>query len=312
MRAVGLTDFDSGLALLDLPQPEPAANELLVSVRTSSINPVEVQIGVGAYRHGEFEFPCVPGMDFAGVVEAVGPGASRFSAGDEVFGHLTKPVYRDGAWAEYITISQDASVELKPESLTFEQAGAFPLAAITAQLGHDGVLPKRGELVLIPGAGGAVGLYQVQLAAREGAVVIATAKPFDEERIRSLGASETIDYSSQDIAEAVRGTHPEGVDVLLDLINDRPELERLAELVKDGGRVASVRYAASRKLGERGIAVTNVVAAGNDPEVFTRLVELVKAGELQVSYDRTCTLEELPGAVGELADGGRGKVVVTI
>src|SRR4051812_46196130 len=224
MRAMALSAGDSGLSLHTLAVPRPSGDELLVRVHASSINPIDVLVSRGAYRWGTFEYPAVPGWDFAGTVERTGPQVTRFRPGDAVFGFWSKPCFHDGAWAEYLVVGETAMVVPKPAALSFVQAAAMPLAAVTALLAVDAVAPAVGEPVLVTGAGGAVGRYAVQLAAHLGARVIATAKPADEARVRALGAAHTIDYTVEDVAAAVAALVPGGLAVLVDLVNDAPEV----------------------------------------------------------------------------------------
>src|SRR5437764_11258916 len=234
---------------------------------------VEGNDGVRASR-------CSRARDFAGTVEQVGAEVSRFEVGDDVFGFLTKPTVHEGAWAEYATVAEDGFVARKPSGLEFSEAAALPLAGVTALVSVDAVDPREGDTVLIVGADGGVGSYAVQLAAKRGATVIATAKPDDEQRLRDLGAAETIDYTREDIAAAVRAHHRDGVSALIDLVNQADGFAPLAELVRDGGRATSSLGAADIDgLARRSITATNVMANA-DPSVMGRLAELVAGGEV--------------------------------
>ena len=309
-----MTDFDSGLALLDLPVPEPAPNELLVRVHASSINPIDVLTAAGALRGMmEYEFPVVPGRDFAGVVEEVGTEVVGARVGDAVLGNLSKPVLHDGAWAEYLTVPVDGFVVPKPERLDFTAAAALPVVGLTALEAVDAVDPEEGELVLIVGAGGGVGSFAVQLAAERGATVIATAKPGDEQRLRGLGAAETIDYTMQDVVAAVRERHPEGVGALIDLVDRGDAFASVAALVQPGGRAASpIGAANAEELARRQVTGSNVMASNAGPPALARLAERAAAGELKVAIDSVRPLAEVPAAVAEFSAGKRGKVVVSI
>jgi len=213
MRAIAMTDYDSGVALHELPTPEPAPNELLVRVRASSVNRIDVLIAGGVLKGMmEYEFPAVLGRDFAGTVEQVGSNVTRFHVGDDVFGFLTKPAVHEGAWAEYASVAEDGFVARKPSGLDVTEAASLPLAGVTALVAVDAVDPDEDDTVLIVGADGGVGSYAVQLAAKRGATVIATAKPGDEQRLRELGAVETIDYTQLNIAAAVRERHPAAIE----------------------------------------------------------------------------------------------------
>ncbi len=310
MRAIAMTDFESGLALHDLAKPEPAADELLVRVHASSINPIDVLAAAGVLRGMmEYEFPTVPGRDFSGVVEAVGSEVVGSRVGDAVLGYLTKPVLHDGAWAEYVTVSVDGFVVLKPEALDFSAAAALPVAALTALAAVDAVDPHPGDFVLVIGAGGGVGSFAVQLAAQRGAHVIATAKPGDEQRLLDLGAAETIDYTGGDLVATIRERHPAGVHSLIDLVDHADAFGPMAELVQAGGRAASPLGAAGAEGNPAGV---NVMASDPGPDGLARLAESAATGELKVVIDAIRPLEEVPAAVEEFPRGKRGKIVISV
>ena len=314
MRAIAMTDYDSGVALHELPTPEPAPNELLVRVRASSVNRIDVLIAGGVLKGMmEYEFPAVLGRDFAGTVEQVGSNVTRFHVGDDVFGFLTKPAVHEGAWAEYASVAEDGFVARKPSSLDVTEAASLPLAGVTALVAVDAVDPDEDDTVLIVGADGGVGSYAVQLATKRGATVIATAKPGDEQRLRELGAVETIDYTQLNIAAAVRERHPDGLDALIDLVNQADGFASLADLVRDGGRaVSSLGAADDDGLAGRNITSTNVMASA-DASAMARLAELVAGGEVKPAIDAVLTLDETPAAIEQFtAAGKRGKIVISL
>ena len=314
MRAVAWQSERGPLALVELPLPEPGDGELLVRVVNASINPADVRIGTGNYPWGDFAYPAVLGFDFAGVVEALGPGCERFAVGAEVFGHWGRERFGDGSWAEYLTVPEDGFVAAKPANVEFEAAAAFPLAAATAAAMVEAVDPAAGEPLLVVGAGGAIGRYAVQLGARAEAKVIATAKPGTEKRLLELGAAELVDYRHEDTAAVVAELHPEGIAGLVDLpTEDKAEFARLAATVRDGGAVASACFAADGKaLAERGVSAFNVITTRCEPSVFTRPAALLAAGELEIDYDRVSPLSQVPAAVAELGEGGSAKVVIDL
>src|SRR5437016_11016272 len=118
MRAATLTDFDSGPVVQELPRPDPAANELLVRVHASSVNGFDAAVAAGMLKGMmEHEFPVTLGVDFAGTVDEVGAGVTRFEPGDRVFGYLGSTTLHDGTWAEYVTLSEDGAVASKPDAL---------------------------------------------------------------------------------------------------------------------------------------------------------------------------------------------------
>src|SRR5438067_10979126 len=215
MRAITLNEPDAEPALReDLPQPTVAANEVLVQVRASSVNPVDGSIAAGLLSQMgvEYEYPVTLGRDYAGAVEQTGAAVSSFKTGDLVFGFLlhANPTARDGAWAEFITVTEGLSIAPVPEGVDLATAGAAPLAGITAVTAVDALDLSEGDVLLVAGATGGVGSLAVQLAGKAGATVIAPALPEDEEFLRGLGVSD-IAPREGDVAAAVRERFPDGV-----------------------------------------------------------------------------------------------------
>ncbi len=304
MRAFTLDRFGARPGLRDdIPEPDVGDDELLVRVHASSVNPVDVFMAAGAMKEmAEHEFPVTLGRDFAGVVEQVGSDVSGYRAGDEVFGFVlhADPAVHDGSWAELITISEDI-VAQKPR-LDFAHAGAVPLAAISALAAFDALAPAAGETVLVVGAPGGVGSFFVQLAADTGANVIAPALPEDHDYLRGLGVSELTDRNA-DVAAAVRASHPDGVDAVLDVVSPEPDTSLLSE----GGRLASTIGAAGDGPGR-----FNVVAQPT-PAGLLRLAELLDSGTLQVSLQRSYELDRAGEALEALpTTHTQGKLSVTI
>jgi NADPH:quinone reductase-like Zn-dependent oxidoreductase len=306
MRALTLDSFDAAPALRDdLPEPELGDNELLVRVHASSVNPVDVFIAGGALKEMvEHEFPVTLGRDFAGVVEQVGSGVRLYAVGEEVFGFLphANPTVHEGSWAELITVPEDNFVAAKPRNVDLAQAGAAPLAAITAITAFDAVALTDGQIVLVVGATGGVGSFFVQLAAAAGAKVIAPAFTEDQEYLRGLGVGELIDRES-DVGAAVRELHPDGVDALLDAVSQAPD----TSLLKEGGRLASPIGAAGEGPGR-----FNIMAEPT-PANLQRLAELLETDRLRVPIQRSYALEQAGEALQALpTTHTQGKLSVTI
>jgi NADPH:quinone reductase len=237
MRAFTLDSFDSQPGFRgDLPKPNVAADDLLVRVQASSVNPADAAIASGMLKSmAEYEFPVTLGRDFAGVVEEVGSGVTEHAAGDPVFGFVlhANPAVHDGSWADYLVITHD-SVAHSPEGVDIKAVGAAPVAGLTAIAAFDALQPSAGNNVLVIGASGGVGSFFVQLARSAGAYVVAPALPEDSDYLRELGVSDTLDRDS-DLAAQVRERFPDGVDALLDLVSFTPD----ASVLKEGGRLAS-------------------------------------------------------------------------
>ena len=293
MLAITLESFDSSPELHEVPTPQITPNEVLVRVHASSINGFDVAVASGMLQGMmEYQFPVTIGRSLAGVVEEVGSEVSRYQVGDEVFGFLAKPVLHDGTWADYVASPEDTFIASRPMSLDFLEAGALPLAGVSALQSVDALDPSEGERVLVVGATGGVGSYTVQLAAKRGARVIATARPEDEDYVLNLGAAETIDYTREDVVSAFRERYPEGIEGLADFANYADGFAPLAELLTPGGRAASALGAAdSEELAATDVRATNVVSTP-DPALLSRLGELADSGELRVPVQRTFSLEE--------------------
>ncbi len=311
MRAIAEERFGGPIALMDLPAPEIGMGEVLIRVRAAGVNPFDWKVADGALEgEREHRFPLILGFDAAGVVERVGAGVTRFAEGDEVYGYLFKPVIGGGAYAEYVSAPADI-IARKPESVTFAEAAALPTPGLTAMDLLDAVNLGEGETVLIVGATGGVGSYAVQLAARRGARVIATARSANEAFVRDLGAVDTIDHTTEDLVESVLVMHPDGIEAVVDVVSDTEALGRIARLVKRGGSVATSVYAAdAESLARRGIEAKNV-GAGPDALRLAELARLVDAGELSVKPERAFPLEEAPEALEASRTGHvRGKLVL--
>lgn len=305
MRAFTLESLESSPVLRDdVPQPSPNPNEIVVRVHASAVNPVDSFIAMGALQGMfEHEFPVTLGRDFAGVVEQVGGGVGRYRVGDEVFGFVlhANPTVQAGSWAELIALPEDNFVAAKPGGVGLAEAGASPVAGLTAVAGVDALALTEGDTVLVIGATGGVGSFAVQLAAAAGAHVIASALPEDHDYLRELGAAELLDRNV-DVASAVRESHPGGVDALFDLVSQAPD----ATLLNDGGRLASPLGAAGEGTGRFN------VGAVPSPENLQRLGELL-AGTLQVPIQRTYPLENAGEALQALpTTHTQGKLAVSV
>jgi NADPH:quinone reductase-like Zn-dependent oxidoreductase len=314
MKAFGLADETASAAVIEVPSPDAGPGEVRIRVRASSVNGYDAFVASGMARSMmEHRYPVVVGKDFAGVIDSVGDGATRFAVGDEVAGITPhEPHVSIGSYAEYVIVPADGFIERKPDSLDFAQAASVGLAAVTALVAVDAVEASEGELVLIVGATGGVGNYAVQLAARRGATVIATGLPEDEEWIRGLGASEVVDYSG-DVVEAVREKHPVGVDALIVAVHLGEEFGPTAELVRDGGRIAStVGGADADAFSSRKVDAANVLGQA-DPGPYAEVLQMAADGSLIVPITRTFTFDELPEALGLVGKRrSRGKFAITI
>jgi NADPH:quinone reductase-like Zn-dependent oxidoreductase len=312
MKAFALTAPGQPAALADLPDPALAADAVRIRVRAASVNGFDVYQASG-FLMGmmEHDLPTVVGRDFAGIVEAVGSERTDVSVADEVLGFIpSAPPLHDGTYADQVTTS-NIVLARKPAALSFEAAAAIPLAGATAVDAVDAVEPGEGDVVLIAGATGGVGSFAVQLAAQRGATVIATARPgAEDDFVRALGASDTVDYSTGDVPGAVRAKYPDGVTALIDLVNRDEAFAPMAALVRDGGRIATTLGVADvEALAQRDIRATNIMGSPT-PEKLVTLADAAVAGTLRVEVQRTFPLDSANEALQAFSGGTLGKLVL--
>ncbi|MEV6872893.1 NADP-dependent oxidoreductase [Amycolatopsis sp. NPDC051128] len=311
MRAISQDVFGGPEVLKEvrLPRPAPGPGEVLVRVRAAGVNPTD-------WKHraipGLFlgEPPFVLGWDVSGVIETTGAGVALFKPGDEVFGMLPYP-YGAGSHAEYVTGPARAFAP-KPAAIDHDQAGALPLAALTAwQALVDTAHLEAGQRVLIHAAAGGVGHLAVQIAKARGAHVTGTASAPKHDFVRALGADEVLDYRTTDIAEAVRDA-----DVVLDAQGSDHAIQSLRSL-RPGGLLVSLRLddgipalaAEAARLGVR----AEVMLVEADHAGMTAIARLAADGRLRAVIAGSFELADAAKA-HELGDTGRtaGKLVLTV
>ena len=287
----------------DHPEPPVGPDVVLVRAHAAGVNPVDLAIRAGhlagAYPH---HFPITPGWDLSGVVEKVGPAVVDFAPGDEVFGYVRRDDVQWGTAADLVPVPQRCLAH-KPESLSFAEAGALPLAGLTAYQALTEVLDVgEGDRVLVHRAAGGVGFFAVQIAAALGAHVVGTASPKNHGFLRDAGAAEVLDYSAGPISEQL--TEP--VDAVLDLVGG-DALADAPKQARDASRIASVVDPGVLDLGGRYVFVRP------DSHDLEELGRMADAGQLRVSIAKAFPLEQIADAHRLVAGGHvRGKVVVTL
>jgi NADPH:quinone reductase-like Zn-dependent oxidoreductase len=293
------------LALQDIQLPAPSQGQVLVDVRAAGTNPIDYKMYSGEMGRDPAKLPMPVGMEVAGVVAAITPGAAGYTGpltvGDEVIVTNISAGYADQV------LATAADVGHKPASLSFEQAAGLLLVGGTAWHLLTKTRVGTGDTVLIHGASGGVGLMAVQLAVARGAKVIATASPARHDQLRGYGA-EPVAYGDG-LADRVRAIGP--VDAALDLVGTDEALDTSVELVADRGRIATI--AGFARAGELGIAALTGADGGQAIRDASRveLIGLAAAGALDVTVDRAFALDEAAEAHRYLQTGhAHGKVVV--
>ena len=308
------------LKLGDIDQPVVGDGDVLVQVHAAGVDPgvwhfmtglpylVRIALGFRAPRSR------VRGMALAGRVEAVGKDVTRFKPGDHVFGTC------DGSFAEYACAREDKLAPM-PANLTFEQAAAVPISAVTALHGlRDKGRVQPGHKVLVIGAGGGVGTFAVQLAVAFGAKVTGVCSTSKQDLVRSIGADDVIDYTRDDFADRARD-----YDLILDTAGQRPLSSLRRALNRRGTLVIVGGEGGGRWLGGLG---RQLGALALSPFVRQRLLglisiersedlqclrELIEAGKVTPVIDRTFPLSESADAIRYLVEGhARGKIVVSV
>jgi NADPH:quinone reductase-like Zn-dependent oxidoreductase len=313
------------LRLEDVDQPVPAAGEVLVRIAAASVNAADWHIMRGEPRIARLMNRSIfgrggpreriRGRDFAGTIEAVGPGVTGWQVGDTVLGE------DNATLAEYAVVPHGCLVR-KPDTLSFEEAAALPLAAVTADLCLTQGRVEAGHRVLIIGASGGVGSFAVQLAALRGATVTAVCSTRNVDLVTAAGATEVLDYTREDFTRTGRSW-----DVVLDLVGNR-SLRDLRRVVAPGGRlvlsgggnpghgeyVGPLGLMAKAGLFGRLLGLrVQIPRAAPDAARLSDLAGMASRGEIRPVLDRTYPLAEAAAAMRHLeVEHARGKIVVTM
>ena len=306
------------LELQEIEKPIPQADEVLIKVRASSVNPAEwygmtglpiARLGEGLFKPKDTRL----GVDYSGIVEAVGKDRSDFKVGDEVFGA------RSGAFAEYVCAKN--IIIPKPKNITFEEAASVPTAAITALQGlRDYGKIQLGQKVLINGASGGVGTFAIQIAKSFGAEVTGVCSTKNVEIVKSLGADHVIDYTKEDFTLS-----NQKYDLLLDVSGTRSwsEYKRIlkpdAHFVivgapKSKSPIGPLGHVIKIKLGSLGASQkAEFFIAKFNKEDFALLKELLDSGKVKPYVEKTYPLNKITDAMNHLGTGhAQGKIVLTM
>lgn len=325
MKAIRYCEYGNPkdvLKVAEVEKPVPNNNQVLIRVHAAALNPLDLTIRTplwirlltGHRKPKETRL----GVDYSGTVEAAGKNVTQLKVGDEVFGGKV------GAYAEYLCAGADRAVMQKPANVSFEQAAAVPVAALTALQGlRDKGHIQPGQKVLINGASGGVGTFAVQIAKSFGAQVTAVTSTRNVDLVRSIGADHVIDYTKEDFTRT-----DQRYDLIYDLVNNHSFAER-RQILTPKGICVMVGFGGSgwhdETLGRLGGALAALVRSWfvsqkfviflanlNRPDLKV-LAELMESGKLTPVIDRTYKLGEVPDALEYLEQGhARGKVVVRI
>jgi NADPH:quinone reductase-like Zn-dependent oxidoreductase len=321
MKAVRVLEYSGQLVFNDVPTPTIARDEILMKVKSTAVNHVDLVKASGTVRQiFPIDLPWIPGHEFSGVVEQIGSDVSAYGPGDAVFGTSGM-----GAYAEYLAVNP-ATITKKPSNLSFEEAASVPVASQTAwQALFTHAHLEKGQTILIHGGAGAVGGYAVQLASHAGAIVIATASGGDAAYLKSLGASRVVDYREEQFENALR----EKVDVVFDLIGGDTQ-KRSFLVLKEGGHLVSATQPVSPEVAASHRVSGEMMRLAPSGDVLGKIARLLEAGTIRPDVATVYALQDaaqawkditgnLPGAHGMSPSGqgaaGRtshGKIVLRV
>jgi len=292
MKAIRLLEYGGQLVFNDVPTPTIARDEISVKIKSTAVNHLDLVKASGTARQIlPIDLPWIPG-EFSGVVEQIGSDVAGCAPGDAVFGANGM----GGAYAEYLA-GKPAAVARKPSNLSFEEAASVPVAAQTAWQGifTHGHLEK-GQTILIHGGAGAVGAYAVQLASHAGATVIATASGDDEAYLKSIGASQVIDYRKAQFEKVLR----EKVDVVFDLIGGDTQ-KRSFLVLKEGGHLVSALQPVSQEETARHRVSGEMMRLAPSADVLGRIARLLEDGTIRPDVATVYALQDAAQAWKDIA-----------
>jgi NADPH:quinone reductase-like Zn-dependent oxidoreductase len=301
VKAVQFTEYGGPevLRVAEVPEPHAGAGQIRVAVRAIGVNPWDWKVRSGAMQQFvPVRFPSIPGIEVAGVVDEIGDGVTGTSVGDEVFGFAAT-----GGYAGYAVLDHDQFAH-KPAALPWPEAAALPVAAETARRALDMLGVDAGQIVLINGAAGGVGVAASQLAKLRGASVIGTASEANHDYLRSLGVT-PVSYG-EGLVQRVREIAPNGVDRALDVAG-RGGLRDLIELTRGTDKVITIADPEAQKYGVR-------FSSGRSKDPFPALEEaarLIEQDRFTLPVAETFPLERAADAHRISQEGHiRGKLVL--
>lgn len=294
------------VSVIDTEIPSPGPGEVLVRVGAAGLNPVDVKIRAAAVDFGPIIYTDLPGWDVAGVVSAVGPGVDEWTEGDRVFALAAFPAAAH-TLAEYAVVAA-GDLAASPSTWSTAQAGASPLAALTAWQALDTAGVRSGQRVLVLGGAGGVGHLAIQLAAARGAEVVATASPAKHELLRSWGASETVDYRDEAALAAIAP-----VDAVIITVDDTLPPRGAVAAGTSVVTITGLTDESRAELAAWGAGPVERILVSANGGQLAEIAALAESEAVTVHLDSEFGLDEL-AAAQERVESGRvtGKVVVVV
>jgi NADPH:quinone reductase-like Zn-dependent oxidoreductase len=308
MRAIQIQQYGGTetLQLVQIDTPKINADDILIQVKATSINPVDWKIREGYLQELiPYALPITLGWDVAGIVTQVGESVSDFNVGDEVFSRPN--ISRNGTYADFIAVKANEAV-LKSPKLDFAQAAALPLAGITAwQCLVDVGQLQAGQRVLVHAGAGGVGHLAIQIAKSKGATVIATASTANQALLTELGADQAVDYTKGPLSEQIKA-----VDLVIDTVGGAVQDDSWA-LLKKGGMLVSVTQVPSEDIAKQHGVTSAFVFIEPSSRILGELNALVEADKLLPLIEHRFSLEQIVDAHVQSQSGRtRGKIVIEV
>ncbi len=309
MRAAQISEYGGPEVLQFTDQaikPEPSANQVLVAIKAAGVNPFDAAVREGFARQmAELNFPATLGGDFAGTIAAVGEAVTDFEVDQEVYGQAGS-LSGNGSFADFAP-AKVSSLALKPQSVDFVTAAALPLVSASALQALEFLQPQPDQRILIHGGAGGIGSVAIQLAKHTGAYVITTAAASDTDYLKSLGADEIIDYTTQDFSHEVSD-----IDAVFDTVGGDTNAKSYTVLKDGGAFVSMVQAADDEQVASKHLRYDHQFTRTTS-ERLSEVAKLVDAGDLKVHIDKVFSLEEAGEALNYLKTGHpKGKVVIQV
>jgi NADPH:quinone reductase-like Zn-dependent oxidoreductase len=296
----------------EIPRPQPGPHDILVRVTAAGVNPIDWK----SRDRGDRPLPLILGQDFAGVVSEPGVRVTKYREGERVFGIAR----RHGAYAEYTMVAEDDDMDVIAkisDEVGDADAAALPTAGITALASIESLRVGNGTTLLILGATGGVGGFAAQIAKDRGAHVIGTGRSTNAAAANSLGIDEFIAYDDENVEQTVKAAHPNGVDAVLDLVDDEGAIKQMADLLHAGGRIVSTVGAADVDwFATRNITAQDMYSMESPQWSHTGLRilhELLEQQRLHVTIAAEYSLAHALDALEQSKKGGiNGKLIITV
>jgi NADPH:quinone reductase-like Zn-dependent oxidoreductase len=331
MKAMQIDRFGGPeeLKLRDAPIPQPGPGQVLIKTAYASINPADWKSRAGLLPHMSmfYTFPITIGFDCSGVVEAVGEGVTRFRPGDKVITLSGMGQGLPGTYAEYC-VTPEPRVAPLPKHLSLAEGATIPIASASAASSIlDVAKAKAGDKVLVNGGAGSVGTFAIQFLRHLGCEVAATCSTRNVEYVRGLGANLVIDYTRENIADAIRAWAPEGLGSVIDAVGQHSLPRETPDLIRDGGVLVCIQNLLTgpeafdlEAAARRNIQVLDNVAFAMTPdptwfqvEAFRQLMAAVEAGAVKPPPYKVMPLAQAAEAQKEVAEGHvRGKILLEV